>query len=106
MHDFLCLVSAEPDICRIPIMIDSSRWSVIEAGLRCIQGKGIVNSISLKEGEKEFLEHAEDRGQRATETTPHAAAEDRIKSDADHAAENRADVQAVCFRQRVGIRAE
>jgi 5-methyltetrahydrofolate--homocysteine methyltransferase len=58
MHDFLCLVSAEPDICRIPIMIDSSRWSVIEAGLRCIQGKGIVNSISLKEGEKEFLEHA------------------------------------------------
>ncbi|MGY8815267.1 MAG: methionine synthase [Gammaproteobacteria bacterium] len=58
MHDFLCLVSAEPDICRIPIMIDSSRWSVIEAGLRCIQGKGIVNSISLKEGEKEFLDHA------------------------------------------------
>jgi 5-methyltetrahydrofolate--homocysteine methyltransferase len=58
MHDFVCLVSAEPDISRVPIMIDSSRWSVIEAGLRCIQGKGIVNSISLKEGEKEFIEHA------------------------------------------------
>ena len=58
MHDFLCLVSAEPDISRVPIMIDSSRWSVIESGLRCIQGKGIVNSISLKEGEEEFIKHA------------------------------------------------
>jgi 5-methyltetrahydrofolate--homocysteine methyltransferase len=58
MRDFLCLVASEPDISRVPIMIDSSRWSVIEIGLRCIQGKGIVNSISLKEGEQEFLDHA------------------------------------------------
>ncbi len=58
MHEFLCLVAGEPDISRVPIMIDSSRWSVIEAGLRCIQGKGIVNSISLKEGEEEFLQRA------------------------------------------------
>ena len=49
----------EPDIARVPIMIDSSKWSVIEAGLKCIQGKGVVNSISLKEGEAEFLRQAE-----------------------------------------------
>ena len=55
---FLNLIAAEPDIARVPIMIDSSKWSVIEAGLKCIQGKGIVNSISLKEGEEAFLEHA------------------------------------------------
>ncbi len=59
MTRFLNLVASEPDICRVPIMIDSSKWSVIEAGLKCIQGKGIVNSISLKEGEGVFLEHAE-----------------------------------------------
>ena len=58
MRDFLNLVASEPDICRVPVMIDSSRWPVIEAGLRCVQGKGIVNSISLKEGEEKFLEHA------------------------------------------------
>ena len=58
MVRFLNLIAAEPDIARVPVMIDSSKWSVIEAGLRCIQGKGIVNSISLKEGEKEFLDHA------------------------------------------------
>ena len=58
MVTFLNLVAAEPDISRVPIMIDSSKWSVIEAGLRCIQGKGIVNSISLKEGEAVFLEQA------------------------------------------------
>ena len=58
MADFLKLISSEPDICRVPIMIDSSKWSVIEAGLRCLQGKGIVNSISLKEGEEKFIEHA------------------------------------------------
>ncbi|MBV6493315.1 MAG: Methionine synthase [Turneriella sp.] len=58
MTKFLNLVASEPDIARVPIMIDSSRWSVIEAGLKCVQGKGIVNSISLKEGEEEFLEHA------------------------------------------------
>ena len=58
MADFLKLISSEPDISRVPIMIDSSKWSVIEAGLQCIQGKGIVNSISLKEGEEVFIEHA------------------------------------------------
>lgn len=58
MVRFLNLVAAEPDIARVPIMIDSSKWSVIEAGLKCVQGKPIVNSISLKEGEAAFLEHA------------------------------------------------
>ncbi|MBM3845277.1 MAG: methionine synthase [Verrucomicrobia bacterium] len=58
MTRFLNLIAAEPDIARVPIMIDSSKWSVIEAGLRCIQGKGIVNSISLKEGEERFLDQA------------------------------------------------
>ncbi|MDH5515249.1 MAG: methionine synthase, partial [Gammaproteobacteria bacterium] len=59
MVRFLNLISAEPDISRVPIMIDSSKWDVIEAGLKCIQGKGVVNSISLKEGEAEFIRHAE-----------------------------------------------
>ena len=58
MVKFLNLVASEPDIARIPVMIDSSKWHIIEAGLKCIQGKGIVNSISLKGGEKEFLEQA------------------------------------------------
>ncbi|PCJ30219.1 MAG: methionine synthase [Moraxellaceae bacterium] len=58
MITFLNLIGMEPDICRVPIMIDSSKWDIIEAGLKCIQGKGIVNSISLKEGEEEFLEKA------------------------------------------------
>jgi 5-methyltetrahydrofolate--homocysteine methyltransferase len=58
MVRFLNLVAAEPDVARVPIMIDSSKWSVIEAGLKCLQGKGIVNSISLKEGERAFLEQA------------------------------------------------
>ena len=58
MTKFLNLVAAEPDIARVPIMIDSSKWSVIEAGLKCVQGKAIVNSISLKEGEAEFVRHA------------------------------------------------
>ena len=56
MRDFLLLVASEPDISRVPVMIDSSRWSVIETGLRCVQGKGVVNSISLKEGEETFRE--------------------------------------------------
>jgi len=59
MVRFLSLISAEPDISRVPIMIDSSKWDIIEAGLKCIQGKGIVNSISLKEGEAEFIKHAQ-----------------------------------------------
>ncbi|MHB0973772.1 MAG: methionine synthase [Thiobacillus sp.] len=58
MVRFLHLIASEPDIARVPIMIDSSKWSVIEAGLKCIQGKGIVNSISMKEGEAEFIERA------------------------------------------------
>jgi 5-methyltetrahydrofolate--homocysteine methyltransferase len=58
MVRFLNLVAGEPDIARVPVMIDSSKWSVIEAGLKCIQGKGVVNSISLKEGEAPFLEQA------------------------------------------------
>jgi 5-methyltetrahydrofolate--homocysteine methyltransferase len=58
MVTFLNLIAAEPDISRVPIMIDSSKWTVIEAGLKCVQGKPVVNSISLKEGEGPFLEHA------------------------------------------------
>jgi 5-methyltetrahydrofolate--homocysteine methyltransferase len=58
MRRFLNLLAAEPDIARVPVMIDSSDWRVIEAGLKCVQGKSIVNSISLKEGEDEFLHHA------------------------------------------------
>ena len=58
MATFLNLIAAEPDIARVPVMVDSSKWSVIEAGLKCLQGKGIVNSISMKEGEAEFLRQA------------------------------------------------
>jgi len=58
MVEFLNLIAAEPDIARVPIMIDSSKWEVIEAGLKCVQGKSIVNSISMKEGEEAFLHHA------------------------------------------------
>src|SRR3989441_2805434 len=58
MSTFLRLIASEPDIARVPIMIDSSKWEVIEAGLKCVQGKGIVNSISLKEGEEAFRRHA------------------------------------------------
>jgi 5-methyltetrahydrofolate--homocysteine methyltransferase len=58
MVRFLNLIAAEPDIARVPIMIDSSKWSVIEAGLKCVQGKAVVNSISMKEGEEPFIHHA------------------------------------------------
>src|SRR6266849_1626173 len=58
MTTFLHLIGSEPDISRVPVMIDSSKWSVIEAGLKCVQGKCVVNSISLKEGEEEFVRHA------------------------------------------------
>jgi 5-methyltetrahydrofolate--homocysteine methyltransferase len=58
MVKFLNLIAAEPDISRVPIMIDSSKWEIIEAGLKCVQGKAIVNSISLKNGEEEFIQHA------------------------------------------------
>jgi 5-methyltetrahydrofolate--homocysteine methyltransferase len=58
MVKFLNLIASEPDIARVPIMIDSSKWEIIEAGLKCIQGKGVVNSISLKEGEENFIQQA------------------------------------------------
>ncbi|RIQ59901.1 methionine synthase [Bordetella avium] len=58
MHRFLNLIASEPDIARVPIMIDSSKWEVIETGLKCVQGKAVVNSISMKEGEAAFREHA------------------------------------------------
>ena len=58
MTTFLNLIASEPEIARVPVMIDSSKWEVIEAGLKCLQGKSVVNSISLKEGEEKFLEHA------------------------------------------------
>ena len=60
MTHFLNLIAAEPDVARMPVMIDSSKWDVITAGLKCVQGKSIVNSISLKEGEEVFLQHARD----------------------------------------------
>lgn len=60
MEKFLKMISSEPDICKIPVMIDSSKWSVVQTGLKCIQGKCIVNSISLKEGEDEFIKKAKE----------------------------------------------
>ncbi|MGZ8240717.1 MAG: methionine synthase, partial [Methylobacter sp.] len=58
MVRFLMLIASEPDIAKVPIMLDSSKWDILEAGLKCIQGKGVVNSISLKEGEETFIKHA------------------------------------------------
>src|SRR5438046_4720978 len=58
MARFMNLIASEPDIARVPVMIDSSKWEVIEAGLKCVQGKAVVNSISMKEGEAEFLRQA------------------------------------------------
>src|SRR6185503_137254 len=58
MTTFLNYIATEPEIARLPVMVDSSKWTVLEAGLKCIQGKGIVNSISLKEGEEDFLKKA------------------------------------------------
>ena len=58
MTTFLNLLQSEPDIAKIPVMIDSSKFEIIEAGLKCVQGKCIVNSISLKEGEEKFIQHA------------------------------------------------
>ena len=59
MVTFLNLIVSEPDISRVPVMVDSSKWSVIEAGLKCLQGKSVVNSISMKEGKEAFVEHAQ-----------------------------------------------
>jgi len=58
MVKFLNMIAAEPDISRVPVMIDSSKWDIIEAGLQCVQGKSVVNSISLKEGEESFIKYA------------------------------------------------
>ena len=58
MVTFLNLIASEPDIARVPVMIDSSKFAIIEAGLKCVQGKAVVNSISMKEGEAEFIKHA------------------------------------------------
>src|SRR5690606_37928465 len=58
MTEFLNYIATEPEIARVPVMIDSSKWTVLEAGLKCVQGKGVVNSISLKEGEADFLDKA------------------------------------------------
>ena len=58
MVKFVNLIMSEPDIAKLPLMIDSSKWNVIESALKCIQGKSVVNSISLKEGEEVFLDHA------------------------------------------------
>jgi 5-methyltetrahydrofolate--homocysteine methyltransferase len=58
MVRFLYLIASEPDIAKVPIMLDSSKWDILEAGLKCIQGKGVVNSISIKEGEENFIKQA------------------------------------------------
>src|SRR5207248_7176878 len=58
MVTFLNLIASEPDIARVPVMVDSSKFRIIEAGLKCVQGKAVVNSISMKEGEEEFVKHA------------------------------------------------
>ena len=91
MIRFLNLVAAEPDICRVPIMVDSSKWDIIEAGLKCIQGKSIVNSISLKEGEAQFIEQA-----RAC--LAHGAAVVVMAFDEDGQADNLERRKAICKR--------
>src|SRR5690242_8771056 len=58
MTRYLSLLASEPEVAKVPFMVDSSKWEVIEAGLKCLQGKGVVNSISLKEGEEDFLKKA------------------------------------------------
>jgi len=91
MVKFLNLIAAEPDICRVPIMVDSSKWEIIEAGLKCIQGKSIVNSISLKEGEKPFIEQA-------NICLNHGAAVIVMAFDEDGQADNLQRKQAICKR--------
>jgi 5-methyltetrahydrofolate--homocysteine methyltransferase len=91
MVKFLNLVAAEPDICRVPIMVDSSKWEIIEAGLKCIQGKSIVNSISLKEGEKPFIEQA-------NICLNHGAAVVVMAFDEDGQADNLQRKQDICKR--------
>jgi len=105
MSTFLRLVASEPDIARVPVMIDSSKWSVIEAGLKCVQGKAIVNSISLKEGENQFLAQAR-------KLRRYGAAVVVMAFDEDGQAETVARKVAICERaydlltQRAGFDAE
>ena len=91
MKRFLNLVASEPDICRVPIMIDSSKWSIIEAGLQCVQGKSIVNSISLKEGEEKFVELAR-------RVRSYGAAAIVMAFDEEGQAANREDKVRICQR--------
>ncbi|WP_375003548.1 methionine synthase [Aeromicrobium sp. CTD01-1L150] len=91
MDRFLKLVAAEPDICRVPVMVDSSKWEVIEAGLKCLQGKSIVNSISLKEGVEPFIEHA-------TLCRKYGAAIVVMAFDEDGQADNLERRKAICER--------
>ena len=102
MTHFLNLIAVEPDIARVPVMIDSSKWSVLEAGLKCIQGKGVVNSISLKEGEENFL-------MQAGEIRKYGAAAVVMAFDEKGQAANAEDKVRICKRaydiltQRVGV---
>ena len=91
MVRFLMLIAAEPEISKVPIMIDSSKWDVIEAGLKCIQGKGIVNSISMKEGEEAFL-------RQAREVRRYGAAVIIMAFDEDGQADTRARKTEICTR--------
>ena len=91
MVRFLSLVASEPDICRVPVMIDSSKWSVIEAGLKCVQGKAVVNSISLKEGEEPFVAHAR-------EILRYGAAMIVMAFDEDGQADSKARMLEICTR--------
>ncbi len=91
MVRFLNLIASEPDICRVPVMVDSSRWEVIEAGLKCLQGKSIVNSISLKAGEEEFIAQA-------TECLKHGAAVVVMAFDETGQADSAQRKQEICKR--------
>ncbi len=105
MTTFLNLLAAEPDIARVPVMVDSSKWEVIEAGLKCVQGKAIVNSISLKEGEAKFLEQA-------TKCLRYGAAVVVMAFDEQGQADTRARKVAICERayriltEKIGFPAE
>ncbi len=105
MDRFLKLIASEPDISRVPVMIDSSKWEVIEAGLKCVQGKPIVNSISMKEGEAAFIEHA-------TLCRKYGAAAVVMAFDEDGQADNLERRKAICERayriltEQVGFPAE
>ncbi len=91
MQTFLNLIASEPDISRVPLMIDSSKWEVLQTGLKSVQGKGIVNSISLKEGEEEFIAHAR-------EIRRFGAAVVVMAFDEDGQADNRARMVEICTR--------